>query len=958
MRLGPLLLVALLASGAAWGQARPVQAGPAAASTAPIAARTGEHPGFGRLVFDFTAAPAYRIEQRGDLHMLSLPPGTVLALDTIRRLPRNFAGMRAVAGGVEITLMPGARLRVFRNGPKLAIDALDPPVAAQAALARTPAPPAPAVPAPSPAQASTARPVPPPAAPAPASPATSIPTPARAASIPTPAPAAPPAAEREAPPPPTPVPAPAASSRVAVSDLPLPFPPDAGAAMLRRGDAWLIILDTPPEAPLSETPRPGMRYQPIPGGALLTLEDAPAAMRLRRQAGRWFLTESQAEGEPIAAVNEGAGVLALPAPGAQGVLSIQDPVTGMPVLLGTMRGPQEHGARIAVTRAMVDMQLLETALGVAVLARSDAVVMRASADRFTLGADGGGRLSLGGPTTAERARQVGEALAPGGPTRSFEFPNGTPSELAARLRAQRTGLAQAAPLARGMQRLAAAETLLSLGQPQEAQAMIRLAQAEDPIIAALPRAAWLAGAAALAAGRPDEAAPLEAEPISDETAMWRGMLQALRGEAAEGASVILRGRGILRGYPEALQRRLLPHLAEALGAARQTEVAAALLEGGPTVPGLELARAVLGEQGGDARAALAAYDAIINGRDRRMRAEAMRRAAELRLASGEIDALAASRALEQTLFAWRDEGAEFNARQRIAALRQRGGDPAGALALLREAAALFPDREAVLQPAITAAFLAALEVDTPLNAVALHDAHPQLLPNGPAGAEALAMLAERLMALDLSDRAVALLRQAMDRAPPGPARAAVGTRLAALHLGERDGARALAALADSAGPGLSEALAQQRAMLAARAQAQQGQGETSAFTALGAAGDEALAEFLAERRDFAGAAAALARHLDRALAGQAAPLEPALARGLVRQAALLALAGDMAGLAELRSTRGPLLAGGPGEAPFQLLTTDPVRGLADLPRLHGELELFRVLPARLDRLRSELRTAR
>ena len=165
-------------------------------------------------------------------------------------------------------------------------------------------------------------------------------------------------------------------------------------------------------------------------------------------------------------------------------------------------------------------------------------------------------------------------------------------------------------------------------------------------------------------------------------------------------------------------------------------------------------------------------------------------------------------------------------------------------------------------------------------------------------------------------------------------------------------------MAESAAAELSPALWRERALLEARARAAQGQGEVSAFGALGADGDEALAEFLAERRDFAGAAAALGRHLDRAVQGLSAPLQPSLVRGLVRQAALLALAEDAPGLSRLRAARGPILAGSPGEAAFNLLTSDPVRGLADLPRLQHELELFRVLPARLDQLRIRSAMAR
>jgi len=587
--------------------------------------------------------------------------------------------------------------------------------------------------------------------------------------------------------------------------------------------------------------------------------------------------------------------------------------------------------------------------------------MRAGGERFVLDAEGGGRLALGSMLSlAEQA----SAMLPETVTLSFDLPHGTPGELSARLRAQSRGLAEMAPLSRGGPRLAAAGTLLALGQPQEAQAMVQLARQEDPLLASQGRAALLFGAAALAAGRLEEAALLDIEPVSQEAALWRGLYLALTGQGEQAAALLINGRAILRTYPEALQRNLLPRVAEALADARQLPAARALLDGGQIMPGLELARAILAERQGEGEAALAAYDAMMGGRDRRMRAEAMRRATELRLARGEIDAITAARNLEQTLFAWRNDADEIANRSRIAALRQEGGDAPGALALLREAAALFPDRQAVLQPAIIRAFIGAMEQATPLNAVAMYDAHRELIPSGGDGTAALTMLAERLVALELPERAVALLNQVMARTTPGEARAAAGARLAMLHLRGRDAPRALAALAASHAAELAPALQRERALLEARARAAQGQGqgegqgEASAFAALGPDGDEALAEFLAERRNFAGAAAALGRHLDRAVQGKSAPLQPGLVRALVRQAALLALAEDAPGLAGLRVARGPILAGSPGEAAFNLLTSDPVRGLADLPRLQRELELFRVLPARLDQLRMRSAMAR
>ena len=73
---------------------------------------------------------------------------------------------------------------------------------------------------------------------------------------------------------------------------------------------------------------------------------------------------------------------------------------------------------------------------------------------------------------------------------------------------------------------------------------------------------------------------------------------------------------------------------------------------------------------------------------------------------------------------------------------------------------------------------------------------------------------------------------------------------------------------------------------------------------------------------------------------------------LLRQAALLALAGDEAALGTLRASQATRMGEGPLADAFALLTADPLRGLADLPRLQRELQLFRNLPARLEALRA------
>ncbi|MEN0074198.1 MAG: hypothetical protein AAGC69_07440, partial [Paracraurococcus sp.] len=131
----------------------------------------------------------------------------------------------------------------------------------------------------------------------------------------------------------------------------------------------------------------------------------------------------------------------------------------------------------------------------------------------------------------------------------------------------------------------------------------------------------------------------------------------------------------------------------------------------------------------------------------------------------------------------------------------------------------------------------------------------------------------------------------------------------------------------------------------------------AALRGLGAPGSEALAELLVEASDWSGAAAAHAVLL-ASLPPAPAALDDAQRRQVLRQAVLLALAGDEAGLAALREAEAARIGEGPLADAFTILTGDPLRGLADLPRLQRELQLFRNLPSRLEALREASQLAR
>jgi hypothetical protein len=943
--------------------------------------RTGEHPGFGRLVFDVPPGTVARFSREGG--QVSITFDAPIAVAAPDAPPRNVRAIEGGAGRARFELAPGATVRQTKLGDRLVIDVLDPQAAQARAPSRGPSPgvrsataadplrpPAPTPPPPAPSAAPVDAPAP---ASAPTTPsptehaapvrtvtAEDMPDPTRSAPEPIAAPA-PAAAAASAPSQAEPL----ASMAAPVADpdgpgFDIPAAAGTGAAAFRRGDLGMVVLDSPRPVDLS-----GLRDDPVlgavaarllPEALVITLRLPPErALRLASRPGAWRVLVVAARAEEAGASSAPAPLVATvvdrridistPQPGR--VVTLSDPLTGGALLVGTLRGDATArpgqasggapGIAMPVARRMPGLALLPTWRGVAVEPLSDDLALRPIASGFSLEASSG--LALAPPQTSIAALQDAAAL-----TRVFDIPTDSPDALMRRMEAEIASAAAAPPLARGRARLAAAQTMIALGLGAEAASVLRLAQADDPRLAADPRTAQLAAAAALLSDRAEAADALAASGASsDELSLWRAVRAAMLAEgdpaAASGFAATL---PLLRAYPDGLRARLLPLAAETMAAGGQPDAAASLLGAVPDSPALTLARGMLAQVRGDTEAALRRYDQLAATPDLRLRVRAGMRAVALRQATGRIAPLAAADSLDKLLPLVAGEPAALPLRLRIAALRAEAGAWRPALAVLRAGERDRPEDAPALRVALARIFTDMAQGDraarlAPFEFVALLDENADLVPDGPAREALSVALADRLVALDLPARADPLLERLMRGAAGEEARARVGLRLAALRLESGRAADALAALAASASSALPAPLAAERTVLLARATAASGNPD-AALAALDSLdtreAEAARVDILEQARDWAGAAKLLSARAAREVPG-AGPLDDGAQRFLLRLAQAQARAGDTAGLAATRARAGTRIAGATGDL-FRVLTAEPVRDVGDLSRAREE----------------------
>ncbi len=748
------------------------------------------------------------------------------------------------------------------------------------------------------------------------------------------------------------------SAGQAGGSLLLPADRLTGAAAFTRNGELHVVLDSPRLADLSQ-----LKDDPVFGAATERLLPDGAELRMRlpkgavpvlvHQPAGWMLTLGEGPGtpEPMSGTIQ-AGTLALGAANAGHVVSVEDEATGGRLLVGTQR---DAGQRVLTEHRSAEWVLLPSWQGAVIQPLADRVRLLSREGGFTVSASEPPALAAVWPDGAAAVAPDGRPM-----TRRFDLP-ALPAAMLQRRLAEALHDAAVAPLAsRAAPRLRVAQAMLACGLDAEAAAVLQVAAADAP---ALMRDATWQGLGAMAAwsmaragGGP--AAPPGFDPAalgdSDEAMLWRALWQPGSDQAA--AAGLMAGRWrLLLGYPEPLRHRVLPAAAELLAAGGQDAALRALLAAVPD-PALDLVRATGLLRQGRTQDGLAMLDRIAARPDRLARAEARAAAAEARLAAHMITVAQAADALDGQLYAWRGDDRELRLRLRIAALRTQAGAWRPALALLAETEHLFPAAQAELHAAQVGVVSGLLhnEQAAQLNAldlVALADAAAGLLGAADTEAALAPLLADRLLALDLPDRAEPILRRLLDRAGDGAARPGLGLRLARLVAERGDARGALDVLDRSHNDG--EPAAEPRVLLRARLLAELGRAPEALAELAGLqdpAGVEMQASLRESAHDWAGASQALCRlTADPSFVALPAPERQALVLRAARDASEV---GDMAALRALRGRFAALFTRDQGAGLFGVLTAEPVARVSDLPRAARELGEMRALPAALKAIRA------
>ncbi len=1028
-----------------------VETAPAAGGeAAPALARTGEHPGFSRVVFDWKRFVDYSVDREGDRVTVTFSDSGPLDLSRLAaRLPRLVRSAEGASDGARTVVVLGvpadSRVRNFRLGTRIVVDVLgdgaERPARIAEAIENAPAAPELAVPPPAPVAGEASAPAlvslgatveaSGPAAVVPravaamepkalAPPRRLVPLPQReldpgpeiglavdaesAAAAPAPPAARPGSGAESAPPPRLEAPAradvplprkvagvataappgagasferPAAEAALKVDFVPTPggarlifaWPEPVAAAVFRRAGYLWVVFDELAGWDLSA-------ITPDPAGPVIAADQVPhrraTLLRFRLQPGLYPAVTRKEATWVVDLAEEASGVahvikvkpephaamgarLFLPVVDLGERIEVTDPEVGDRLVTVPLEAAESG---IAIERDFLEVKVLATAQGVAITPKTDDVEVRLLRNGVVITREDGLRLSgADGRRVAARAEPTfGVDRARSLLLRFDDWRRGAPERFIEINHELLRGIAEAPAEERNEPRLKLAQFYFAHGFAADAKGVLVAIAEHDAKVASNRGFRALSGAVDFLLNNFDVADKVLFHADFDgnrEVAVWRGATAASHKQWTRAADAFALGAGAVESYPKDLRIRFLTleaRTALAVGDIERLDSILAVL--GATDPPEDVRvhatylRGAALERLGHLDAALENYERAASSANRPIAARAKLARVSLLRKRGDLTADQAIDRLSGLRFAWRGDDFELALLKTLGELYIEQRYFRDGLNTLRQAVTYFPKdatTRAIAQKmneVFEGLFLGrGADALTPVSALGLYYEFRELTPLGAEGDEMIRRLADRLVAIDLLDRAAKLLEHQVKYRLEGGEKARVGARLVVVQLLDKRPKAALRALAETRWTSLAPDLADERRRLEARALADLGR-YPEALVLLGQ--DEApeagllRGEIQWRARDWKGAAQTFEALLGE-MGGDEESLSASQHRHLMQLAVSLALAGDQAGLDRVRERYAEALAPGAEADAFRLITGKVDRGATQFRQLAGKI---------------------
>lgn len=457
-------------------------------------------------------------------------------------------------------------------------------------------------------------------------------------------------------------------------------------------------------------------------------------------------------------------------------------------------------------------------------------------------------------------------------------------------------------------------------------------------------------------------------PEESDALMWRAIARVGAGDYRAARLDAIAAEGVVATYPNWVQTKFL---FAALRAAVETkdEPLALRLIGKVDFPKLtpedvtyyQLMQGRIAELEGHLQDAVDTYGQVIAADVRPTRAEAVYRTLLLLQSTGKADLGKATETLSAEVLTWRGTPLEAEMQKLLAELYFANHDYREGFDAVREAAASFPENDAIngllttAQATFEDLYLnGAADTLSDLDALALYYDFRQLTPPGTRGDEMIRNLARRLVKVDLLTQAADLLEYQIDSRLTGIAQAQVAADLALIRIADRDPEKALRVLNRTRLADLPPQLERQRRILESRALIDAGRQELALDLIARLNGKDA--DILRVDGYWKSKHYAMASELLEVLnapADTTAQMSQSARMSVVKAAVGFVLAGDKLGLSRIRSKFSQQMANSAEWPLFQYVTRDiapqsvefrkVAREVADVDSLDAFLASYREL---------------